>query len=220
MNKIKTVLGLFPAFVLFSCAGSHNQNSTVACEEYNYEPVVKECVSDKQIPKGFFLGEVIPYKAKNKMEENMLKQFASYTSALLHGDFDNVSHYQYKDAIKYYRKYYPGKSDDSIMRVFFASVSDEMIQTTNKYKGYGVNIDFIVSRILRKVSQGDDVIYVFEIVLNTVGKKLQLYTTPDKTIAVSTNKGKNWAFNAVNEDTPNVLRIRFSENMIDKVMGY
>lgn len=42
----------------------------------------------------------------------------------------------------------------------------------NKYRDNGVNIDLVVSRILRKVSQGDDVIYVFEIVSNMIGEKL------------------------------------------------
>lgn len=95
-----------------------------------------------------------------------------------------------------------------------------MVQTINKYRDNGINLDIVVSRILRKVSQGDDVIYVFEIVSNMVGEKLQLHTTPDKTIAVSANGGKNWTFNAVNEDTPNIMRISYTEDIIDKVMGY
>ena len=150
----------------------------------------------------------------------MLSQFASYNTALLRGDFDNACRYQYKDAVKYFRKFYPGESDDNIMRIFFASVSEEMVQTINKYRDNGINLDIVVSRILRKVSQGDDVIYVFEIVSNMVGEKLQLHTTPDKTIAVSANGGKNWTFNAVNEDTPNIMRISYTEDIIDKVMGY
>lgn len=220
MKITKITLGFVAAAFLFSCAGSQNQKGSVSCEEYNYETAVKDCVSNKQLPKGYFLGEVIPYEAKNKMEENMLSQFASYNTALLRGDFDNACRYQYKDAVKYFRKFYPGESDDNIMRIFFASVSEEMVQTINKYRDNGINLDIVVSRILRKVSQGDDVIYVFEIVSNMVGEKLQLHTTPDKTIAVSANGGKNWTFNAVNEDTPNIMRISYTEDIIDKVMGY
>lgn len=106
------------------------------------------------------------------------------------------------------------------MKSFFSSVSDEMIQTINKYRDHGINLDTVVSRILRKVSQGNNVIYVFEIASNMVGDKLQIHTAPDKTIAVSSNEGKNWTYNAVNEDTPNILRVSFSDEIVDKVMGY
>lgn len=42
----------------------------------------------------------------------------------------------------------------------------------------------------------------------------------DKTIAVSTNCGKNLTYNAVNEDTPNILRVSYSDEVVDKVIGY
>lgn len=220
MKLLFLSLGLLTSIALTSCNGLHNQKAEILCEEYNYEPSIKKCSSDKQLPQGCFWGEVIAYKAKNKMEENMLSQFSSYNSALLRGDFDNASRYQYKDAIRYFSKFYPGKADDAIMKSFFSSVSDEMIQTINKYRDHGINLDTVVSRILRKVSQGNNVIYVFEIASNMVGDKLQIHTAPDKTIAVSSNEGKNWTYNAVNEDTPNILRVSFSDEIVDKVMGY
>ena len=202
---------------LFSCAP---KGSTIECEEFNAELVVKECISDKTLPDGAYFGEVVAYKGKNKIEENMLSQFASMNLACLRGDYDNVCRYLYQDAAKYYRKFYPGESDDAIMRGFFSSMSDEMIQTMRNYEEHGIELSIVVSRVIRKVAQDDNIIYVFEIVSNMISDNLQVHTDPDQTIAVSTNGGKNWTFNAFNDDVPNILRISYSEDVVDKVMGY
>ena len=219
MNKVNMAIGFLIAFILISCNGSRTQEK-VLCEEYNYRPKVKECLTEKQIPEGYSLGEVVPYVAKDKMEKNMLSQFASYNSALLRGDFDNACHYQNKDAVEYFKQFYPGETDDDIMRKFYSSLSEEMIQTINKFEDHGIKLDFIVSRMIRKVTQGDNVIYVFELTTNMIGENLQLHTAPEETLAISVNGGKNWTFNNVNEDAPNIMRISFSEDIIDKVMGY
>lgn len=216
MNK---TIALLLALVLMSCKGSQPQKE-ISCVEYNYKPTIKECMTKKQIPEGCFLGEVVPYVAKNKMEQNMLSQFASYNSALLRGDFDNACHYQNKDAVEYFKKFYPGESDDNIMRMFYSSLSEDMMQTIKNFEDHGIKLDFIVSRMIRKVSQGDNVIYVFELTTNMIGENLQLHTSPEETIAISVNGGKNWTFNNINEDTPNIMRISFSEDVINKVMGY
>lgn len=202
----------------FSC--SHIQKSNVECEEYDTRATIKGNKSDKELPNGAFLGEVVPYEGKDKMEKNMISQFSSYNLALLRGDFDNASRYQYKDAIKYFRKFYPGESDDAILRNFFASASDEMAQVIQRFADRGIDLNTVVSRVVRKVTIGENVIYVFEIVSNIVSAKMQIHTSPEATIAVSTNAGKNWTFNTVNEDTPNILRVSYSDEVVNKVMGY
>lgn len=211
---------IFVPVLLACCSCSDVKKNKVECEEFDTQETIIECKSDKELPNGAFLGEVIPYEGKNKMEKNMISQFGSYNLALLRGDFDNASRYQYKDAVTYFRKFYPGESDESIMQNFFASVSDEMVQAINRYKEHGIDLNIVVSRITRKVKEGDNIIYVFEIVSNMVGDKLQIHTSPDETIAVSRNAGKNWTFNTVNEETPNILRVSFSEEVVDRVMGY
>ena len=216
--KVPKLLSLF--LVLFFCSCTNMPKQNIVCEEYNYKPNIKECKSNKELPNGAFLGEVIQYEGMDKMEKNMISQFGSYNLALLRGDFDNASRYQYKDAITYFRKFYPGEPDEQIMRNFFSSVSEEMVQTIRKYQEHGIELNIVVSRIVRKVTQGDNIIYVFEIVSNMIGDKLQIHMSPEETIAVSTNSGKNWTFNTVNEDTPNILRVSYSDELVDKVMGY
>lgn len=205
--------------LLGSCAHSQKQ-SDVQVEEFNIEANVKECNTDKTIPNGLILGEVIYYEGKNKEEMNMLSQFKSYNNALWRGDIDNAILYQYPDAAKYFMKYYPGENEDGVMRKIFEDMSMQTIEQAKRFESHGVDLSIVVSRPIRKVMQGDNILYVFEIVSNMVNENLQIHSTPDLTLAVSTNQGKNWTFNAMNDDTPNILRISYSKDIVDKVMGY
>ncbi|MCH5308367.1 MAG: hypothetical protein J1E58_00795 [Prevotella sp.] len=208
---------LFP--FLIGC-GNANTKSDVMVEEFNDSIQVIECITDKKIPDGFTLGKVMECKGHNKEEENMLSQFRSYNLALLRGDIDNAIHYQYPDAAKYFKEYYPGESNDGVMRKLFEEFSMHAIEQVKRFENHGIEINIVVSRLIRKVTYGENIFYVFEIVSNMVNDNLQLHTTPDLTLAVSSNNGKNWTFNAMNDDTPNILRISFSNEIVDKVMGY
>lgn len=189
--------------------------------EYNDSMDIIECNTDKKIPDGFAAGMVIECNGRNKIEENLLSQFKSYCSALLRGDVDNALHYQFADAAQYYRRFYPEEeSNDNVLRLLFEEASKQTLELCKQFESYGAELDFVVSRFVRRVSQGDNIFYVFEIVSNICNDKIQVHTTPDLTLAVSTNNGKNWAFNAMNEDTPNILRINYSNEIVDKVMGY
>lgn len=217
----------FCVFVLFTTSCTNNASKSNPSKQYisdleiyDFTATIKECKTDQIIPPSYNLGEVIEYEGQNKMERNMLSQFKSHNHALMLGDIDNAMHYQYPDATTYFRKFYPNERDEAITRSFFNEVSEEMINAVSKYEEHGVTLEIVVSRMLRKITLGDNIVYVFEIVSNMKNEKLQLHTAPDETIAVSFNNGKNWTFNAVNEDTPNILRIRYPEEMVDKIMGY
>lgn len=205
--------------LLSGCSNTQVKSETLL-EEFNDSVSVIECKTDKIIPADYSLGQVVDYKGRNKEEENMLSQFRSYNKALLRGDIGNAIHYQYPDAAKYFKKYYPGESEDGVMRRLFEDLSMQTIEQVKRFESHGVELNIAVSRLVRKVSQGNNIFYVFEIVSNMVNENLQLYTTPDLTLAVSTNNGKNWTFNAMNDDTPNILRISYSDEIVDKVMGY
>jgi hypothetical protein len=226
MKTLKALLIVLVSTALYNCGQMNNRKvaavdtDSVVEVEYNDEVTINECVSDKKIPNGLTLGEVVEYIGKNKEEVNMLNQFKSYHKALLRGDIDNAIHYQYQDAAKYFRKYYPGNSDDNVMRKIFEDLSMKTIEEVKRFESHGVELNIVVSRVIRKVSQGDNIFYVFEIVSNMTNEKLQLHTTPDLTLGVSTNRGRNWTFNAMNEDTPNILRISFPYKIVDMVMGY
>lgn len=217
--KYSVLIGAMGFPFLIGC-GNTNSKSNVEIEEFNDSVSVIECVTDKKIPDGFTLGRVVDCKGHSKEEENMLSQFRSYNSALLRGDIDNAIHYQYPDAAKYFKKYYPGESYDGVMRKLFEDLSMQTIEGLKRFESHGIEVNIVVSRLIRKVTYGENIFYVFEIVSNMVSNNLQIYTTPDLTLAVSSNNGKNWTFNAMNEDTPNILRISHSNEIVDKVMGY
>ena len=222
MNIPKSIIIVTTTFVIMGCGNSNLKqiNSGIELLEFGDSVSVIECVTDKNIPPDFTLGKVVDFKGENKEEINMFSQFHSYLKALKRADIDNAMHYQYPDAAKYFKKYYPGESDDGVMRKIFEDMSMQTIEQVKRFESHGVELSIVVSRRIRKVTQGDNILFVFEIVSNMENENLQLHTTPDLTLAISTNGGKNWTFNAMNDDTPNILRISFSNEIVDKVMGY
>lgn len=215
-NIFMYALGLL---ITIGCT-NFSQADKVEVELFNDSITIIECKSEKQLPPELFLGQVMDCKGHSKEEDNMLSQFRSYQNALKRGDIDNAMLYQYPDAAKYFKKYYPGESDNDVMRKLFEDMSMELIEQIKRFESHGVELNVAVSRLVRKVSQGSNIFYVFEIVPNMINENLQLHSTPGLTLAVSTNGGKNWTFNAMNEDTPNILRISYSNEIVDKVMGY
>ncbi|MBR5957059.1 MAG: hypothetical protein IKZ99_01705 [Salinivirgaceae bacterium] len=219
---------VFAQTTLTSCETNNSKANTVtsstnnvaAIENYNYVVNIKPCSSDKMIPQGFSLGEVLEYTGVDDTEQNMLRQFRSYNSALLRGDVANAKTYQYPDAIQYFKKFYPGYNDDMVLNEFFKAASGEMISGIQRYRDHGIDIELVVGRMKRKITYGQSIFYVFEIYSNIKNEKLQLHTTPDETVAVSFDNGHVWTFNAVNDDTPHILRLRYPNNVVNMVMGY
>ena len=234
------IVALYLQIFLVSCenkAKVNNNNSSYSNNEYHYseeknvecEAVVmkydgnlnvKPCNSDKVPPEGYHLGEVLEYKGNNDQEQNMLKQFRSYNSALLRGDIPNAKSYIYPDATIYFRKFYPDLNDEEITDEFFSALSDEMIAAIRKYDEHGIVLDFVVGRISRKITYNENVFFVFELYSIMKNEKLQMYSDSDETLAISIDNGKKWKFLAVNEDTPHILKLRYNEDVIDKIMGY
>ena len=80
--------------------------------------------------------------------------------------------------------------------------------------------DIIVSNITNRVADKEYIIITFEVVgVLTQGEKC-IHDNPETNIGVSHNKGKNWTFLALTDDVPNILRMRFDEEIINKIMNY
>ncbi len=92
------------------------------------------------------------------------------------------------------------------------------LKTTYDEKGIDYNI--IVSNITNRVADKEYIIITFEVVgVLTQGEKC-IHDNPETNIGVSHNKGKNWTFLALTDDVPNILRMRFDEEIINKIMNY
>ncbi len=201
-----------------SCDNKSNTKTFQKVEEKNIEP----------LPEGFEWGKIDSYIGKNKAEKNLVSQFNSYNLALLRGDIEAASAYLYPDAITYFKKFYPDDfTSDDIINDFFKQSSDARIKMDEAYKKSGIDINFIASNIDRMVNLGDTKIYVFQIALLMYKKdnKGEKYIHPnpesnEQVIGVTFNNGKNWSFITHNDDTPNILRLKFNQEIINQIMGY
>ena len=219
---------IITALVLTSCVNKQVSNETnttivtppIKVEEYSSDAIIIECESDLSLPPGIHLGQVIECIGRTKDEDNMLSQFKTYSNALMRGDSENASHYMYPDVAKYFKRYFPELDEDNIMKRLIEDVSDDMIKGIREYENRGVELENVASRVVRKVMQEDKIIYVFECVSNLISEKIQIHTQPETVVGISVNNGVNWFFNTVNEDTPNILRMSFPSDFVDRVMGY
>lgn len=227
-NRLLLVICLFILqWGITSCNGVGNAQAPL--ENYEYKDTVVIISSPKyKTPDQLFngkvrlaLGKIQNYEGQDKIEKNLLSQIATYNSALMHGDKQNCVKYLYKDAIVYFRKYYHGFSDDAITDEFFKSISQSYIEQLNRFGEHGIEFSMVVPNLIRKIKQGDNVFIVFNITSNVCSESLYTHFSDyDQTLGISHNGGKNWCFITINEDTPNILRISNSEDIIDAVMGY
>ena len=78
MKTLKALLIVLVSTALYNCGQMNNRKvaavdtDSVVEVEYNDEVTINECVSDKKIPNGLTLGEVVEYIGKNKEEEIVL----------------------------------------------------------------------------------------------------------------------------------------------------
>ena len=167
------------------------------------------------------LGKIQSYEGKDKAEKNLLSQIATNNSALLHGDKENCVNYLYKDAIVYFRKYYPGFSDEAITDEFFKTMSQSYMEQLNRLSERGIDFSLVIPNFVRKIRQGDNVFIVFNVTSNVCSETLFTHFADyEQNLGISHNGGKNWCFITINEDTPNILRISNSEEIINAVMDY
>jgi len=172
-------------------------------------------------PAGWHIGEKHPFQGRNKIEQNMLGQIMTYNSALLVGDVANAKRYVYQDAITYYKKFYPTVvPDEKVISDFFKMFSKDYVSAMNTYRKNGIDLRIIPCNIQRQVTNGNSIIIVFDIVSVMDDGNISIYSDPESTIGISLNNGTNWSFLTMMEEVPNILRMRFSQSIINEVMGY
>lgn len=213
-------------FIFLICYGCQIKESNLKIEYPEGEALVEHIdrKDNPQLP-NFTYGRILePYKGKDKAENNMIRQVNTYSNALLRGDTDAAREYFYKDATVYYRNYYPNSfSDTDIENDFFKNSVDSIAPFCKKAVREGLTVDNIVFNIERKISFGETLIMVFNIVTTIYNEKMSIFTSPNHdsiTIGISLNNGKNWSFLALTDDSPNILRLRFDKNIINHIMDY
>lgn len=204
------------AMVFFGCYSNQSSNQKYSNSFRN------------DLPKGYVFGKVEAYQGDTKAERNCVSQMNTYNSALLMGDIDNAKLFLYPDAISYYKKFYPSDfSSDDIIEDLFREISNNVIEFKKLWEKYGIEIDFEVCDIHKKIDIGNTKIFVFPLTTTLYkedadGEKY-IHSTSEVdefTVGISFNDGKNWYFLALIDETPNILRMRFSQSVINEVMGY
>ena len=211
MRKINYVLLIAFAGLLVSCISNQSPNSAKNGKTKSQE---------KTVPAGWFQEDVAPYLAKDKSEQNLISQFNTYKKALLIGDVDNISRYMYREAIKYYKKYYPELSEDEILKGFLKETANIYAKAKEEYNKAGIDYDIIINDMTKKVSEKESLIIIFTVTGILSKNEKKLHSAPEATVGISNNGGKNWNFMAFTDEIPNILRMRFSEETINGIMNY
>lgn len=213
-NTMKYYYVLLLVLVIVSCNSNQQKLSSSDKETF---PIT---TSQDSLPEGWYNETLTPYTGKDKAEKNMISQMNTYNSALFRGDIDNASLYIYPDGIKYYRKYYPELSDKAIIQTIYKDVSEMYQSLKTIYDKKGIDYSIIVSNITNRVVDKENIIITFEVVgVLTQGEKC-IHDNPETNIGISNNKGKNWTFLALTDDVPNILRMKFDKEIINKIMNY
>ena len=176
------------------------------------------------MPDGVYHGKVEQYVGQNQIEKNLMSQINTYQKALLRGDIDGAASFLYPDAINYFRRFYPQDfTDNAIIREFYKSMSETVIKMIQEYKNHGIDLEMIVSGIDRIIETDNAIFAVFGLTMQMYNETAQgekyihiLPTSEDYTVGISFNNGQNWFFIALNDDTPNILRLKFSNEIITK----
>lgn len=214
---MKHILKLILLLLLVSCV--NNQGSNISHQQKR-SSINRQNQEKPPLPDGWEYGKISEVQGSDKTEINLLSQLNTYNKALLRGDIDNAKIYLYSDAIRYFRKYYTKLGDDEIAEEFFKSVSDEYQATIQVLEEKGVIVELLPISLIKKISDGNNLIYLIDTSLTAYNEKVSIYTSPETILGISINQGKNWTFITRNSDSPNILRFRFNENVINQIMEY
>lgn len=209
--------------VFLSCSHSAGFDELVVTEYAETPTIVKSPKSKRELPDGLEYGKVLPpvFPDSMKVENNLLRQVATYNSALLHGDVNTCGKYLYPDAFDYCRKYYPDFPDEEVMKEFFKDMSDDMQEALMVWEKNGVDFQILVYNLEKKIKYKDDIIIVLNVTSNMCSEDVFIHSTElDKTIGISQNGGTNFWFMNNHDDLPTILAMHYPQNVVNAVMGY
>lgn len=216
---------LFIVGVFYSCSVSTKNTPSVFVyhDSIRVSPSPKEPIEliNTQPMLAFGKIEQIVFTDSMKAERNLISQISAYNSAILHGDINTCASYLYPDAVKYMRHYYSGFNDDEILAEMFKEISGDMQKAFRKLEENGVCLNIVVPNFVRRVEVDSDIIIVFNTTSNICSETVFThFKEMNHQIGISQNGGVNWWFIAENEDTPTILKMRYTQDVVNKVMGY
>ena len=207
-----------------SCSNKESKIQLSNCSITEYDDTISVTPApkqDKDLPLGLSYGL---YKSRDckgiKEDNNLVRQFTSYVRGVLNGDKNFCRKYLYRDAIKYHKKKFPLLSEENIWSQYFHKFSSAK-QLSDLTFNYNMEAFGVVPMFINKISDGNNTIVVFKTSICLEGR--QYYFKPDKLedcIAFSDTKGKHWEFLTINEETKEILELRFDSNLVNELMNY
>lgn len=207
-----------------SCSNKGNKIQISNCSITEYDDTISIIPSpkqDKDLPVGLSYGL---YKNRDsngiKEDNNLVRQFTSYVWGVLNGDKDFCRKFLYRDAIKYHKKKFPLLSEENIWSQYFQKLSSAR-KFSDLTFNYNMDISVVVPMFIKKISDGNNTIVIFKTSICLKGKKYYLKLDKlEDCIAFSDTQGKRWEFMTINDETRDILELRFSSNLINELMNY
>lgn len=206
-----------------SCSNTTNSKNLVVTEYSAISEIEESPKSKHELPEGLAYGKIVPpvFPDSMRVENNLLRQVATYNSALLHGDVNTCGKFLYPDAFKYCRQFYPDFPDEEVMKEFFKDMSGDMQEALTVWEKNGVDFQILVYNFEKKIKYKEDVIIVFNVTSNMCSNDVYIHSTElDKTIGISQNGGTNFWFMNNHDDLPTILAMHYPQNVVNAVMGY
>lgn len=195
-----------------------NQAVKIAMTLKEEEPESSE--SGFQLAPGYYFGEVTEHIPKNKLEKTLLDQANDYNTLLLDLNIKKFKKYIYIDAVRFMAQHFPDSyTDDQIISAMYKTVDQQIrgksVREVMKEKG----AEFLVTSIEEPIMEGNKILVNFDIQLNFKAKGKNIYSKADKTIGISLDNGRNWAFISYSDNSREILRKRFKTITINKLLN-
>lgn len=152
----------------------------------------------------------------NKDEENLIRQFKAYFSALTIGDIDACKRYTYKDAVAYHKKQFPNLSEQDIWNQYFSNaIMNKVDSLTDLAASKDWEIVPCIPVFFDKISSQNEIYITFGMTIYFDSRTFAIANKQlEKNIAHSSNGGKNWEFMTLNSDSQGILELSCDDEII------
>ncbi len=154
-------------------------------------------------------------------EKNMKSQFREYLAAFNNGDVDKALSYIYPDLFEYMSKQYPEEkvSVQTIKDSIFIKHMKMMKKLNDEKK---IKYSYVIGDVSKKTNYKDAKFYIVIASIETKNG-LDVHTFSDKVIAISIDKGTNWKFIQIDQESPKdakgIIRMKFPESVINELFS-
>ncbi len=223
-RNLELIFGCLICFCLIiSCSGNtdnqtHELIKLDSCEITTYdETVVLQPTEQGPYP---ISDEYVYARIKdrdckgNKDEENLIRQYKTYVSALTMKDIESCKRYTFKDAVAYHKKMFPNLTENEIWEQYFAD-ADKIGYVSNIAANQNWDIVASVPIFYDKITSQNDIYIAFGSTVYIDSRDFAVISTKlEKCIAHSGNGGKNWEFITLNSDSKGILALSCDNEII------